>query len=111
MTNSFTKITKLQNDNPTRYCNLEGYKEGYVCFMDILGFSDFASDEKNFILIRDTINDFISYQIGKEVNENIFNVSIGSDSIIISIDKENVKRLIDMINLLERYMTFCKAQR
>ena len=63
MNNAFEKLSKIQKENPDRYCDLEEYKEGYVCFLDILGFSKFVGDEKNFILIRDTINNFISFQI------------------------------------------------
>lgn len=94
------KIKKIQEDFPNRYCKASEYSEGFVCYMDILGFSKYASDENNFEKIKDLLNRFLNHQINEEINDDIIAISIGSDSILMTVDK--CKAFYDLDYFLRR---------
>ena len=82
-----------------RYCKQEKYDEGFVCFLDILGFGEFIKDETNFPKVKQMFNEMMNHVINYKLNDFRSKISIASDSVLISISKENgeIHTMIDSI--------------
>ena len=75
----------------------EKYDEGYVCFLDILGFSEFVSNKENFLKIYNIFGEIIKKKQRVEEDDFIedYKISICSDSILITLSTVKFPRFLD----------------
>lgn len=106
-------VIKLPLD---RYSDSKEYNKGLIAFVDILGFENYVSDTKHFGTINKMFNGIMSVKISNDINNNFkildeglskINLSIFSDSILLSIDQSEFNEysldlLIDKILLIRK---------
>lgn len=79
------------------YNDQEKYDEGYVCFLDILGFSEFVRDEAKFLKIYNLFSEIIKKKTIVEEDDFMldYKISICSDSILITLSTVKFTRFTD----------------
>ena len=92
------------------YNNQEKYDEGYVCFMDILGFSEFVKDEAKFLKIYNIFDEIITKKQRVEQDDFIedYKISICSDSILITLSTAKFTRFLDF-DFFAKFICYVRA--
>lgn len=94
MRNSLREENTMDNrkliDNPNRYIKEPQYFDGYVCFIDILGFSQYVLSHPYFDL-RDLFNRNLNLAINHDANFDEIKFCFLSDSVVITVQKNEIK--------------------
>lgn len=92
------------------YNDQEKYDEGYVCFLDILGFSEFVSNKENFLKIYNIFGEIIKKKQRVEEDDFIedYKISICSDSILITLSTVKFTRFLDF-DFFAKFICYVRA--